>query len=275
MAGQKTLDSVSVIRRRRKQEVPTLSQMIREGREDADKIKRHTKEALLLWFRQSERLNIARANYALRGYQFEDFAGRIGVDKSSAYQLIKLWKHRAAILARCGDEGHYYGWETCLYWFERPPRHWPPQTPNRQDTDERGTPPAIFERFGRSCTLDVAASPTTTKCERFFTKRDDGLKKPWFGIVWLNPPYSDPAPWCKKAVVYARSGGRVIALLPAWTDAPWFHDYVSLGRITFLQRRVAFVGAGGSAPFPCMIVEWSSKTMRRRAKMLYAFLDDR
>src|SRR5579864_3860322 len=85
MAGQKPWDSVSVIRRRRKQEVPTLSQMIREGREDADKIKRHTKEALLLWFRQSERLNIARANYALRGYQFEDFAGRIGVDKSSAY----------------------------------------------------------------------------------------------------------------------------------------------------------------------------------------------
>src|SRR5690242_14062553 len=83
--------------------VPTLSQMIREGSESAERIKRATKDALLEWFAQSERLNIARTHYKLHGNRFVDFAGRIGVDRASAYQLVKLWKHRAAILARCAD----------------------------------------------------------------------------------------------------------------------------------------------------------------------------
>jgi hypothetical protein len=29
-----------------------------------------------------------------------DFASRIGVDRASAYQPVKLWRHRTAILAR-------------------------------------------------------------------------------------------------------------------------------------------------------------------------------
>ena len=41
--------------------------MIREGQELAVKIKRATKEALVEWFYQSERLNIARTHYKLRG----------------------------------------------------------------------------------------------------------------------------------------------------------------------------------------------------------------
>src|SRR5438067_1234472 len=100
----------------RKNAVPTLSEMIREGQASAAKIKRATKEALIEWFSQSERLNIAREHYALRGERFIDFAGRIGIDQASAYQLVKLCKHRAAVLARCIDEGRYYGWEHCLYW---------------------------------------------------------------------------------------------------------------------------------------------------------------
>ena len=105
---------------------PTLAQMIREGQELAARIKRATKEALLEWFAQSERLNIARTHYTLRGERFIDFAERMGVDRASAYQLVKLLRHREAILGRCADEGRYYGWETCLYWFEKSPRlRWP------------------------------------------------------------------------------------------------------------------------------------------------------
>jgi hypothetical protein len=89
--------------------------MIREGQESADRIKRATKEALHEWFPQSERLNVARTHYRLMGARFIDFAGRIGVDRASAYQLVKLCNHRKAILARCADEGRYHGWETFLY----------------------------------------------------------------------------------------------------------------------------------------------------------------
>jgi phage N-6-adenine-methyltransferase len=241
--------------------------MVRDGQASAERIKRASKDALLEWFAQSQRLNIARTHYGLRGDRFIDFARRIGVDRASAYQLVKLWRHRAAILQRCLDEGQYHGWEHCLYWFERAPRHWnrtyPHTAAGRQD--ERQTPEAVFRQFGSMCTLDVAASDQNALCARYFTKKQDGLRQNWSGVAWMNPPYSNITPWCKKAVEYARGGGRVIALLPAWTDAIFFHDYCALGNITFLRNRLVFRGGPGAhSPFASMIVEWSPKTLRQR-----------
>ena len=68
-----------------------LAQMIHEAQEFSEpKLKPQTREALLEWFNQSERLWIARTHYHLRGPLFIDFAERIGVDQPSAYQLVKL-----------------------------------------------------------------------------------------------------------------------------------------------------------------------------------------
>ena len=107
------------------QTLPTLSQMVRDGQADTIQHGRRTREALDYWFRQSERLNIARTHYRLRGTRFTDFARRIGVDRASAFQLVKLHKHRAAILAECrertkteaiarGETYFYPGWRTAL-----------------------------------------------------------------------------------------------------------------------------------------------------------------
>jgi phage N-6-adenine-methyltransferase len=248
--------------------------MIRDGQESAARIKRATKEALLEWFAQSERLNIARAHYRLKGARFIDFASRIGVDQASAYQLVKLLKHRTAILARCADEGRYHGWETCLYWFEKAPRRLAPSRQNSVYTDEYATPPTVFSRFGSACTLDVCATPGKAMCAEHFTKAQDGLKQQWRGTVWMNPPYSDLLPWCAKAYEYAKSGGTVIALLPTWTDSPWFHDHVAFGHITFLRGKLSYVGRQGYAPFGSMIVEWNPETVKRqRHEPLNAVLD--
>jgi phage N-6-adenine-methyltransferase len=176
--------------------------------------------------------------------------------------LVKLWKHRPTILRRCLDEGRYYGWETCLYWFERDPRRWHIAKASNY-TDEYGTPPSVFKRFGAACTLDVCATADKAMCATFFTKEQDGLKQAWHGTVWLNPPYSHIHPWCQKAYEYARAGGAVIALLPAWTDAPWFHDVASYGRITFIRGKLSFIGRKGYVWFPSMIVEWNPTTVRR------------
>jgi hypothetical protein len=142
--------------------VATLAQMIRESQAfSKPRLKRLTKAALVEWFAQSERLNIARIHHHLRGPRFIDFAERIGVDQSSAYQLVKLWQYRKPILARCEDEGRYYGWETCLYWHEKPPRG---RHQDRDAKQEYGTPPAIFRRFGTRCTLDVCATVGRALC---------------------------------------------------------------------------------------------------------------
>jgi hypothetical protein len=179
----------------RKSRVPTLAQMIREAPEfSKPKLKRLTRAALLEWFNQSERLWIARTHYHLRGPRFSDFAERIGVDQSSAYQLVKLISYKARILARCEDEGRYYGWETCLYWYERPPRVWHHQ--DRDGAQEYGTPPAVFKRFGTRCTLDVCATKGKALCADFILKALDGLTQEWHGVVWMNPPYGNLLPWC-------------------------------------------------------------------------------
>jgi phage N-6-adenine-methyltransferase len=255
--------------------VPTLSQMIRDGQESVARIKRATKEALIEWFAQSERLNIARTHYKLSGDRFADFASRIGVDRASAYQLVKLRKHKTAILTRCRDEGRYYGWETCLYWFEKAPRRlWRKDQGGDSINDEYATPPSVFNRFGSACTLDACATTGKAMCAQHFSKAQDGLKQHCHGTIWMNPPYSDLYPWCAKAYEYAQAGGTVIALLPAWTDSPWFHEFVSYGRITFIRGKLSYVGRRGYAPFPSIIVEWNPKTVqRRRGTPLDAMLD--
>ena len=112
--------------------IPTLARMIQNGRASAAKIKRASQEALIEWLAQSERLNIARTHYHLRGARFIDFAKRIGVDRSSAFELVKLYKHRAAIMSRCLDMAEqaaardeqfdYPGWRTALEWYAVPSR---------------------------------------------------------------------------------------------------------------------------------------------------------
>jgi len=109
-------------------DVPTLSKMVRDGRADTIQHGRRTRESLDYWLRQSERLNIARTHYRLRGTRFTDFAHRIGVDRASAFQLIKLHKHRATILSDCLDEQNeaisrsetyfFPGWRNLLERFE-------------------------------------------------------------------------------------------------------------------------------------------------------------
>lgn len=43
--------------------------------------------------------------------------------------------------------------------------------------------------------LDPASNPlaqTWIQADTFYTQNDDGLKQPWFGLVWCNPPYGSP-----------------------------------------------------------------------------------
>lgn len=255
---------------------PTLSKMIAASVLSRQKIKQSTKIALMEWLAQSERLVIARDHYGLRGSRYVDFAGRIGVDRSTAYQLSKLDGFRTEILKRCRDEGRWPGWETCLYWFARDPRKTWHRAPFTASTDEFGTPPEIFARFGSTCTLDVCATQGSSLCAEFYTKKQNGLKQKWHGTVWMNPPFSDIVPWCRKAYEYALAGGTVIALLPCWTDAPWFHEFVCNGEITFLRGKLSYVGRKGYAWFSSMVVVWSPATVRRKATdPLIAKLDNK
>ena len=122
-------------------------------------------------------------------------------------------------------------------------------------TDQWETPEYVFDELDRefNFTLDVAADERNKKCEKFFSKEDDGLSQEWSGTVWCNPPYGRQiGKWVKKA---SEAKGTVVMLIPARTDTKWFHDYI-LGKadIRFIRGRLKFGGAKNGAPFPSMVV---------------------
>ncbi len=126
-------------------------------------------------------------------------------------------------------------------------------------TVEWHTPPEFFKNLDEEFkfNLDPSATIENTKCEKFFTKQDDGLKQSWEGYrVFCNPPYGyGIGEWIKKM----HEGGAEICvgLLPARTDTRWFHDHV-LGKseIRFIKGRLKFSGHKWNAPFPNMVVIW-------------------
>jgi phage N-6-adenine-methyltransferase len=126
-------------------------------------------------------------------------------------------------------------------------------------SDEWETPRGFFDavnavyRFG----LDVCATHANAKCERHFTKEEDGLSQSWRGMCWMNPPYGRAiASWVKKAYESSLEPGTVVVcLLPARTDTAWWHDYViaHAESVHFIRGRLRFSGRG-SAPFPSALV---------------------
>jgi hypothetical protein len=83
------------------------------------------------------------------------------------------------------------------------------------------------------------------------TKDDDGLSSlhPWAsmamgGLIFVNPPYSNPEPWAKKAIAEAFYGAEIILLLPNDSDTEWWQDLAAnamtrcelRGRVNFLKE---------------------------------------
>ena len=130
------------------------------------------------------------------------------------------------------------------------------------------TPPWIFEKLGLKFDLDPCHPEQVipyipafkTDCEK-----DDGLKQPWNGLVWCNPPYGKfTKDWLKKMHEH-RNG---VALVFSRTDCKWFHDYAAKAdAILFLNGRVAFVdglGVTGNSSSACgsMLIGWGEESVK-------------
>ena len=107
------------------------------------------------------------------------------------------------------------------------------------------TPPELIKSLGHF-TLDPCSPigrPWDT-AEVHLTVEDDGLLLPWFGRVWLNPPYGSQLPhWLGKMAMH----GNGIALVFARTDTRAFHNYVfpHARSILFMEGRIKFYDING------------------------------
>jgi phage N-6-adenine-methyltransferase len=123
-------------------------------------------------------------------------------------------------------------------------------------SDNWGTPKELFDHYNtiHRFDIDACAAHWNHLCGKYFTKDNSALVHRWFGSAWCNPPYSNIAPFVRKAWEESRLGATVVLLLPSWTDQRWFQDYCLRGRITFLQKRVRYVGPKNNPIFPSMVV---------------------
>jgi phage N-6-adenine-methyltransferase len=143
------------------------------------------------------------------------------------------------------------------------------------DVDDRATHPVYFqpwhERFG--FTVDVAAAEHNARCERYYDRETDGLAQSWAGeVVWCNPPYSDIAPWVRKAWA-EHQAATIVMLLPAnRTEQSWWQLMVEPfrdrprsplsveflpGRMRFLARGQTAIGPNERPPFGCCLLIWT------------------
>ncbi|MCD9024343.1 phage N-6-adenine-methyltransferase [Cohnella sp. NL03-T5] len=133
------------------------------------------------------------------------------------------------------------------------------------ETDLWATPQSFYDELNAEFhfTLDPCSNGDNAKCERFFTREDDGLAQNWSGnVVFMNPPYGRGiGEWMRKAYAESRNGATVVCLVPARTDTRWFHEYVyGKAEIRFVRGRLKFGEATNSAPFPSMIVVYRASS---------------
>jgi phage N-6-adenine-methyltransferase len=117
----------------------------------------------------------------------------------------------------------------------------------------------------------VCATPKLAKCKRFYTPEQDGLKQDWTDeVCWMNPPYGrDLEKWVRKAWEAAQQRAVVVALLPVFTDAAWFHNYASHASIEVLKGRLQFANRvhDGFTPFGHGVFVFRKKSARRGARL--------
>jgi phage N-6-adenine-methyltransferase len=126
----------------------------------------------------------------------------------------------------------------------------------KYDGDEHYTPSdyidLVREVLG-SIDLDPASNieaQTTVGAALWYGKKEDGLAHEWSGRVFLNPPYSDPAPWIAKLLEALGSGAvpEAIVLTNNTTDTDWAQSLLDASAaVCFTRGRIAFDRPGSKA----------------------------
>ena len=108
-------------------------------------------------------------------------------------------------------------------------------------SDDWYTPKWIFDALGVTFDLDVSSppgGPPFVPCRRYYTQADDGLASPWAGLVWMNPPYSNPTPWVHKFLEHGRGLALLVFTKSKWYESLWTHpetEVVYLREVKFCR----------------------------------------
>lgn len=129
-------------------------------------------------------------------------------------------------------------------------------------TNEYKTPPYIMTS-ARAVLGKIDLDPASTdeankivKANKIYTIEDNGLRFPWLGRVWLNPPYgksgkhSNQERWLRYLIYQYQVGNTrsAIVLTRAAVGYNWFSDLWYDWTICITDRCLRFVRAGEDEP---------------------------
>ena len=86
------------------------------------------------------------------------------------------------------------------------------------------------------------AAQSVVQAQTWYSKAQDGLQQPWTGRVWLNPPYSAPTPWVRRAITSYQAGDISAALIitNSYTETAWWQELAAVGTMLFFRGRLQF-----------------------------------
>ena len=146
-----------------------------------------------------------------------------------------------------------------------------PHVRHNSGNDEWYTPPEFLDAAHNvmgGIDTDPASSDvanTRVRALAYYTLQDDGLRRPWRGRVWMNPPYSRGLinQFC-AALRYHREAGRVteaITLTNNATETAWFADLLVIASaICLVSSRIKFLDRDGNrsgSPLQGQIIVYS------------------
>ena len=147
-----------------------------------------------------------------------------------------------------------------------PPCH----TRRSETTDSWITPKWLIDRLGPFDLDPCACDPQPWPCaSRQYTEAENGLLRPWEGMVWCNPPYGKRATdWLNRLALH----GNGIALVFARTETQaFFRDvWPRADLLLFMKGRLTFNRPDGSAPptghnsgGPSVLIAYGEQASRR------------
>jgi hypothetical protein len=93
-----------------------------------------------------------------------------------------------------------------------------------EHSDEHYTPKILFDTLGITFGTDVCAPAGGVPwipAINYYDKERNGLENPWFDVVWMNPPFSKPAPWVEKFIVHNNGIALCVVSRSKWFNALW------------------------------------------------------
>lgn len=114
------------------------------------------------------------------------------------------------------------------------------------DRDTWLTPRYILEQLG-TFSLDPCAAEQNPNwaAPAYYTIDVDGLKRDWFGRVFMNPPFSNTSNWLARHALH----GNGISLVPATVESRVWRSCVWKGAraVLLLHGRTRFCNPDGSS----------------------------